>query len=150
MKRLSAVVLGLILMAVTVIPGSAQGTAAATCSDFQIYWETLVTTIPDDQEGLDAFLEIVDAGPRTTLTEDQQVAAYQFLGAWSTNISGVDETVIPASARVYHQELVDEFDMTASLIEYGDLVDLADTFAYWSVGIYILLIDEAETPAQCI
>lgn len=149
MTRFVRALLGLALFALCVPVASAQEGTPAECSDFQVYWEALVGTVPDDPAGLEAFYTLVDAGPRTVLTEEDQTLALGFMQAWARNIESLDAALIPDSARVWHDELISDIDMTASIVEYTELTDLADTFTFWSVGTYILLIEEVDTPARC-
>ncbi len=63
MKAFLGLLLGIIAVCASTMGGVAQGTAQpSSCSDFQVYWEALVATVPDDAEGKDAFRNIPTRG----------------------------------------------------------------------------------------
>jgi hypothetical protein len=149
-KACLGLLLGVIAVCASTVGVVAQGTAqSSSCTDFQVYWEALVATVPDDAEGKDAFLEIADAGNLTQLTEETQAMALSFMNDWAVNIENVAPDLVPDSARLFHQDLVQDATGTAALMEFSEVADLATMFTFTPIGIYVLLIEEVETPATC-
>jgi hypothetical protein len=124
-------------------------TSTGTCTEFQAYWEVLVATVPDDATGQDAFLEILNAGNLTEITEETRASALAYMEDWAANIENLDPSLIPASARLFHQDLAQDADGVSGLMEYSELPDLATMITFTPIGVYVLLMEEVDTPTSC-
>lgn len=121
------------------ITGRASAQESELPADLSGYLLALIGSVPDDAEGEQSVIDVLDAGRATRVRQATMTSASSYLKEMASNIRAIKESLVPDYALEFHDNAASEIEFFASMIDVSEPSDIADSLTITRFGLFLLL-----------